>query len=129
MCPRELGAGGSSTQSRKASPSLPPPVGTKQDFAPLGLGTWPLSLWTPGSSSLCVTPGKAVCSGSAPVSLLIILFLRLGDIVSIAPTKPDPLSCVSALLPPLAKAPGRPLAFQLSITLGTMLSSGPCLSS
>lgn len=100
MCPRELGAGGSSTQSSKASPSLPPPMGTNQDFAPLGLGTWPLSLWNPGSSSLCVIPGKAVCSGSAPVSLLIILFLRLGDIVSTAPTKPDPLSCVSALLPP-----------------------------
>lgn len=74
---------------------------------PWGLAKLPLGLVylapqpvSPAHQLFCVTPGKVVCSGSSPISLLITLFLHLKDIVSLAPPNPGPLSCVSSHLLP-----------------------------
>lgn len=74
-------------------------MGTNRGFVALRLGVSALSVCGPWTPAHCVTPGKVLCSGSAPFSLLTPLFLLLGDIVPTAPTKPGPLSWVSSLLP------------------------------
>lgn len=67
----------------------PCPVGTSRGFADLALG-----IPAPGSRSLCVTPEQDRVFRLYPLHLTV-LFLNLGAIVlTAAPIKPGPLSCV-----------------------------------